>query len=251
MKKNLTLTLLALLFLANPSVNPQGPRSADRLKDRDRVVKPRPTPVPVANTPQPPTSAGVRVFGDWFPTGHCDFTLNPRDGYQGLPNPACNDTTSGVDVPFGMSLEICEHDGQGSPGLGKCRRFLPGRSGVGDDMNDKGTSYKVEKRMFGYLNSADYPTGISIMIGVSGQDPGVGPLSPTGKISYDGTWINQENHIPFSSSCRNPTVVEITRSGDAEWGRSITNNTINTWMRVRPKAPFGANNWVGIEIVCH
>jgi hypothetical protein len=183
------------------------------------------------------------------PTGHCDFTLAPI-GRQGLPNPACNDTTSGVEVPFGMSIEICEHDGQGSAGLGKCRRFLPGRNGVGDDMNDIGTTFIVDPKMIGYMNSADYPTGISITIGVSSNNPGVTPLSPYGKIWYDGTWILQENHIPLPSTCPKPTVVETTKNGDAAWGSSVTNNVLNVWMRIKPKQPFGANNWVGIEIRC-
>src|SRR5437016_51082 len=131
-----TLCMSLLLMFACFAVNAQGERSADRAKDREQPT-PKPTPAPVVTTPQAGTTAGVRIFGDWPPTGHCDSTLYPKDGYQGLPNPACNDTASGVDVPFGMSLEICEHDGQGSAGLGKCRRFLPGMSGVGDDMNDK------------------------------------------------------------------------------------------------------------------
>lgn len=249
-KAKLFVSLSFFLVLSCSQVNAQGrePRGG---RDHD-PIRPRsnpPAPV-IPLTPQPPTTAGVIVFGDWLPTGRCDFTLYPREGYQGLPNPACNDTTSGVDVPFGMSLEICEHDGQGSAGLGKCRRFLPGASGVGDDMNDKGTSFKVERRMIGYMNSADYPIGVRITIGASSNNPGVQPLSPYGKIGYDGTWITQENHIPLPSSCPNPRVIETTKNGDADWGSSIKNNVLNLWMHIQPKNPIGANNWVGIEIVC-
>ena len=209
--------------------------------------RPRPPAPTIPLTPQPPTPSGVRVFGDWPPSGRCDFTLPPT-GRQGLPNPACNDTTSGVDVPFGMSIEICEHDGQGSAGLGKCRRFLPGMNFVGDDMNDKGTTFIVEPRMIGYMNSADFPTGIKIFIGLSGSD--FGNLSASGSIGYDGTWIKEDYSIPLPSSCSAPKVVETTKNGDASWSSSTQSGRLNLHLQIKPKAPFGGNNWVGIEVLC-
>jgi hypothetical protein len=147
-----------------------------------------------------------------------------------------------------MSIEICEHDGQGSAGLGKCRRFLPGMNSVGEDMNDKGTTFLVEPRMIGYMNSTDFPTGIKIFIGLSGSD--FGNLKPSGSIGYDGTWIKEEYSIPLPTSCPSPRVVETTKNGDGSWSSSIQNGRLDLRLQIKPKAPLGGNNWVGIEVLC-
>jgi hypothetical protein len=243
--------LIGLMFVtpAFPSfvVRAQGDRGG--LNNRDKVT-PRPTPVPpvIPNTPQAPTTNGVRVFGDWPATGRCDFTLLPQDGYQGLPNPNCNDSTSAVDVPFGMSLEICEHDGKGSKGLGKCRRFLPGLSTVGEDLNDKATSYKVEKKMIGYLNSKDFDTGIQIGVTANGTIDGPKVKADLGADSRE---IVEDYSIELPPSCPHPTVIEGTKAGDAHWGYSIANNRLTLWLRVKSRGFMGANNWVGVEILCN
>src|SRR3989442_133290 len=67
-----------------------------------------------------------------------------------------------------MSIEVCEN-GAGDPkGLGKCRRFLPGMNFVGNDLNDKASSFLVDNKMIGYLNSADFEAGYVIGIKLVG-----------------------------------------------------------------------------------
>jgi hypothetical protein len=173
-------------------------------------------------------------------------------GYQSVPNPVCNDQVSGVDVPFGMSLEICEHDGGSPKGYGKCRRFLPGSSGVGDDMNDKGSVFKVENRMFGYINERDFDSDWDIPIGISYSTPAglLGPIQPMpGRISAR-TWIDEDYSIPLPSTCPHPVVVELTKNNQAEWDSDLKNNLLHVHLSARKKPMFGEGNWVGIEIVC-
>jgi hypothetical protein len=245
------LALILLLVAVYPQVNAQsrGEKAADkadRAKDRDKPPPPPPPP-PIAPTPQPPTTRGVRVFGDWPSTGRCDFTLYPHAGYQGLPNAACNDQISAVDVPFGMSIEICQHDGQGKSGLGKCRRFLPGVSGLDEELNDKGTSFKVENKMICYLNSADYSPGVKIEITSSNAS---GSMETDGSIGYDNGWIIQRYSVTLPSHCSKAKVVETTKAGDADWGYHISNNRLGLFLKIRARKVFGGNNWIGVEIIC-
>lgn len=203
-------------------------------------------------TPQPRTTNGVRIFGDFPSTGFCDATLYASAGVQGHPNGECNDTTSAVDVPFGMSIKLCEHDGQGSSGFGKCRTFLPGITPVGEEFNDKATSYFVEKRMIGYLNSGDFASPINIFIGVSIDSQGTGgqgthPATPIGWRSYP---ISQEYTIPLPASCLNPKVIETTKNGDSSWYSYTKNNVLFIGLEVKPHLPLSGRNWVGVEILC-
>jgi hypothetical protein len=257
-KKSISIVLIGL-FLSSFAIAQRehehehtGPRGEDPVgRPPNPPNPPSRAPQPPARplTPQPPTTTGVRIFGDWPPVGHCDFTLYPSHDRQNIPDPGyCNDTTSGVDVPFGMSVEVCEN-GVGDPhGLGKCRRFLPGMNNVGDDLNDKASSFLVDNKMVGYMNSADYPTGIKIGINFSGSD--FNNLSPGGSIGYDEGWFYQNSVIPLPSSCPNPHIVELTKAGDASWYSKVENNQLKLNLRVKNKSLFGANNWVGVEIVC-
>jgi len=213
------------------------------------LKKTQPTPEPIPPTFQPITSTGVIIYGDWPDTGRCDFTLTANPQRQGTVGAGCNDTATAVYVPFGMSVELCEHDGQSPAGLGKCRRFLPGTTNVGSDMNDKASSFLVEPSMFGYLNSVDFDSGFGpITFGVSAGDDGV---HATGGISLQGnSTINMDYNIPLPAKCLQPTVRETTKANDATWGSQIKNGVLHVGLSIKTKGLFGPNNWVGVEIKC-
>jgi hypothetical protein len=44
--------------------------------------------------------------------------------------------------------------------------------------------------------------------------------------------------------------VETTKNGDAKWSSNIVAGQLQLQLRVKPRAPFGGNNWVGVEINC-
>lgn len=189
----------------------------------------------------------VKLYGNWPPDGFCVRPFAPSPNRQ-LLDATCNDKTSTVEVPFGLSAELCEHDGQGSSGLGRCRRFLPGTYFVGNDFNDIVTSVLVERRMVAYLSSADLPT--SWRVGISLSGPTEGPLKPGMIIGSDGGGMNMDYDIPLQPGCGHPRLVELTKANSANWSGGVTNGRLKLHLHVDFKALFGANNWVGVEIQC-
>ncbi len=240
-----------------PATGSQGAQSSNQASPgfeplgRDPNFEPRPPrPGPPPPDPRPcntsanPSTSAVTFFDDWPPSSCCNFALSPTGRREG-PNPwACNDRISGLDVPFGMSAEICEHEG---PGLGKCRRFLPGRSFVGSDLNDKATTFLVDPKMIGNLDSNDYPPGFFISIGISGSidNPRAG-----GSIGYDGTDLVYHDAIPLPNTCLNPHVITTSKRNDGSATSFVKDGILNVTMRVKPTPPFGSSSQIGIEIKC-
>lgn len=202
----------------------------------------------VCVTAQAASAQSVRVFGNWPADSFCvrDFPISAQ---RQVIDGACNDKTSTVQVPFGVSVEVCEHDGQGEAGLGRCRRFLPGTYFVGSDFNDIATSFLVERRMVAYLNSADLPT--SWQIGVSLSGPTDGPLKPGMIIGSDGGGMNMFYDVPLQPGCKHPKLLETTKANQASWSGGVANNRLKLTLHVDYKGLLGANNWVGVEIQCH
>jgi hypothetical protein len=208
-----------------------------------------PRPAMQCNMRPTTTSNDVTFFGDWPPTSCCNFNV-ARGSTVGPPVAACDNNISGVDVPFGLSAEICEFRGAGSEGSGRCRRFMPGRTFVGEDMNDIASSFQVEDGMIAYMNSSHFPTGVTVTVGVSGNDPGVGSIGPLFSVGRDGTWITQAYNIALPESCTQPTFRATTQNGEAEWSKDVRGRHATINLRIKPKAPFGPNNWVGVKMDC-
>lgn len=146
-----------------------------------------------------------------------------------------------------MSVEICQHRG----GTGRCRRFLPGKTFVGLDMNDIATSFKVDREMIAYVNSNWFPSGVTISFGVSGHDPGFAPLSPFFGIGYDGEWIKQEYKVKLPASCPQPTFsLTSGPNGDADWSKVVRDMQATITLRVKPPIPTRPGNWVGLKMTC-
>ncbi len=196
----------------------------------------------------------IIAHGDWPPSTFCNVAFPVKLDAKGNPVKqlipwSCNDKTSALTVPFGMSVKMCENDGEGPSGLGRCRQYLPGVFYVGDDMNDVGTSFFVDNRMVGYLNSADFPT--DWLVGVAGTvDLSSGKGSTGLQLSSSGREVSESYSIDLPASCRSPRVVELTKANDASWGAHVEGQKLKLSLRVRYRHLAGPNNWVGVEIVC-
>jgi hypothetical protein len=187
----------------------------------------------------------VKVYGNWPPDNFCVRQFAASATHQIIDAP-CNEEISAVEVPFGMSVDVCEHDGRGSSGRGKCRRFLPGTYFVGSDFNNIGTSFLVENKMIGYLNSADLPTSWRVRLKRHTE----GPLKPGMIITSDWNGMNMDYDIPLPSSCAHPNLVETTKANSAKWNGRVENGRLKLHLHVDFRGLFGADNWVGVEIKC-
>ena len=189
----------------------------------------------------------VKVYGNWPPDNLCVRQFAASGTYQ-IIDAQCNKEISAVEVPFGMSVNICELDGRGSSGRGRCRRFLPGTYFVGTDFNNIATSLLVENKMIAYLNSADLPPSWRISLRLS--RPPEGPLKPGMIVGSDGSGTNMDYDIPLPSSCAHPNLVETTKANSANWNGRVENGRLKLHLRVDFRGLFGADNWVGVEIQC-
>jgi hypothetical protein len=195
---------------------------------------------PFAYSQTPAAGPSVTVYGDWPPTGACDQALTDTSGVLQAFAAPCNDKISAIKVPFGWSARLCEHDAAG--GYGQCRTYLPMEGTFLGDMNDKATTFSTEHRMVGYLNSADYPVGIKVGYKYSSDGGSI-------EVGYDGTWIAQTYSVILPSGCK-LQLSETTSTGDVEWSQSRSGNTLTLALKVKPRAPAGANHWVGVELQC-
>ena len=192
----------------------------------------------------------VKVFGNWPDTGFCDVEFGPSPAWQGFTgsNGRCNDQTSAVYVPFGMSATLCDNDQAG--GLSPCRHFMPGTYPMDAPFNDKTSVVKVETSMIGYLNSAEFPTDVTIGVNVSG-DPS--NFNPSAGVYYgnSGDYIIQGYLVPIPSSCVQPNLTETTKANDARWRATWTpGQSLKVVLWARYKHLFGTNNWVGVQLSC-
>ena len=213
------------------------------------------TDAPQATVPEPvvqPPGLAVRFTGDWPPTGFCDFNLPPKGNVaQGAPA-GCNDRVSGVKVPFNLEAKICEHDGQGSAGWGKCRNWGVGDHFVGHDLNDRATTFWVKDAdaNYVYFTSADdeVPPALTGGISYKGDTDGNGSVSID--LDYNTEWYTKTYTLTLPPYCRNPQVWESTRNNNAEWSHTLQGGVLRIVLKVKPRAPFGANSWVGVGIRC-
>jgi hypothetical protein len=209
---------------------------------------------PSANSVSPPAlkppDLKAGFFGDWPNTGFCEFWLAPSDQRYFAP-PGCNDKVSGVRVPFGLTARICEHDGEGPAGWGLCRDFPPGDHFVGNDLNDRGTSFWVtDKQMTFYFTSAadEVPPAFRFAVNYKGNLDGNGQLSVD--LNFDQTWYTKTYEYRLPQWCMNPQLWEATKANAAEWQHQLSGGVLRIVLRVKDRVPFGPNNWVGVGVRC-
>ena len=209
----------------------------------------------------PVSAQSVKVFGDWPDTGFCDVSFSASGAWQGFtgPNAQCNDKTSAVQVPFGMSATLCDNDEAG--GLSPCRHFLPGTYGLDDKFNDKTSVVKAENVMIGYLNSADFPTDWAFGINFSG-DPSATPpagfnlsisagVGSSSSFGFSDSFVAQGYVVTVPASCVQPDFHVTSQAGVAHWSAYWSPGQpliVKLWVRNRKLG--GANNWIGVQLEC-
>jgi hypothetical protein len=209
-----------------------------------------------------PPSLKATFHGHNPPANFCDFGLEPLgapadDWYRTrqTPRPGCNDKTSGVTVPFGLQVRMCDHDGRGRPTpWGACHDFSPGYHPVPSSFNDKASSLWVFEvnEMYFYFTSASDEVPSSLTAGVfyeaTTDDPGGGHFKV--KFGMDQNWYTKVYELVLPSWCANPDVWETTKNNDASQTHAINNGVLRMELKVQPTAPFGATNWVGVGVRC-
>ena len=188
----------------------------------------------------PAGGAGVQVVGD-----------HPiPEILQGAPA-GCNDKVSGVLVPFGLTAKICEHDGTGKTGWGLCRTFPPGGQYVGNDLNDRGTSFWVSDQVMSfYFTSADdeVPPALNGGVFYEGTTDGNGKFRV--ELGLNTDWYTKSYEYSLPTWCAHPDVWESTKNNNAQWGYSVSGGVLKITLQVKPRLPFGANSWVGVGVRC-
>lgn len=190
-----------------------------------------------------PDGLYVQTFGDWPNTGFChrNFPIGRH-----LMDPRCNDKMSGLRVPFGMSVRLCEHDGGGGA-YGACQGFPPGEHYVGDDLNARGVTFvEVSDGMAVYMSTdeATVPGAVNFKVNVTVPD---GEPKVSVSVSLDSDWYHKDYSIPLPKGC-NVQVWESTKLNDATWNHSVTNDVLKIRLSVKPGA--GHRNWVGVAFRC-
>ena len=115
-------------------------------------------------------------------------------------------------------------------------------------MNDQITTFSVNPDMLGFLNSSDFPATLKpgIQFGMTGHKGPSGSVT----IAYNGTDIVQEHSIPLPASCPRPKVIETARANDAQSSSVIRGGRLTLQLRVKPSAPEGPHNLIGVRIAC-
>jgi hypothetical protein len=213
----------------------------------------------------PTLAQSVTVFGDYPDTGRCDQSFGPNNNFQTF-NYGCNDSASGIDVPWGMSATLCDNvdprwndpnpDVAKQANLGYCRHYLPGRYQIDGAFNDKASSLKVNNGMVGYLSSGDFPPDIAIGVSLSSPTDTFNP-SATVFVGSSGGWVLQAYRVVIPPSCAQPNVRETTKNGDAHWSGSwkpgaplLLNLRVQYRQLLQGVWKGYANNWVGVELTC-
>jgi hypothetical protein len=206
---------------------------------------------PIPSATRIPGNLVVWIDGTYPATSYLRWSV-PADGQKHFPPQGYNDTASSIEVPIGMSGKICEHDG-GNGDYGNCRTYGAGTSFVGDDLNDRGTSFWAnDQGSYFYLTTADdeVPSALDVGVTYTATTDGTnGQVSVTLKINRD--WYTKNYSIPLPTYCAHPEVFESTKANKAEWTSTISGGVLNIELKVQRHVPTTPNNWVGVGVRCN
>ena len=185
----------------------------------------------------------VRVFTD---TGFGGQFADVAPGEYKADNgthPIPNDTLSSLQVPFGLCVDLWEHETGGIK-----RNYQSGdHHYVGDDFNDRCSYIQVFPWTDIYLSTDDpsVPAWISSET-ITSHNKGAGDSYVISATINNG-WYSKTTtyNVPAGRSIN---VWEATRSGDANWSHTFDGSVLTVTVSVHVRGAFAARNWIGVRV---